>query len=126
MYNFAMNPKSYVPAGVFWTSIFLLAVGFLTVVGSLIPPRDSKSIGIAIGSLLLMWTAILILRNHKMALTFAFASAALLTIGVAYDAWRFSQFSWRGIGRLLVLTTLYWTVYLMYRKWWQREDKIVM
>jgi hypothetical protein len=117
MYNFAMSPKSEVPAGVFWTSLFLLVMGSLALVGSLLPARDSKAIVTATGSLLLIGTAILVLRNHKWALSFAVASASLLTIGVACDTLYGIQFSWRGIGRFVLLATLYWTACLWYRKW---------
>ena len=120
-----MNPKSDIPAGVFWASIFLLTFGFLTSVGYLLPPSEPKSIGIFIGALLVMWTAILILRNHKWALAFAFISASFLTIGVAYDALHTSQFSWRGIGRFFLLVSLYWATYLWYRKWRRTENKEV-
>jgi len=81
---------------------------------------------LAIGSILQTSTAILILRNHKWALPFAFATASLLTVGVAYDAWHYFQFSWRGVGRFLLLATLYWAAYLWYRKWRRTEDQAIV
>jgi hypothetical protein len=118
-----MNSKSHIPDGVVWAAIFLLLVGAAALVSSFIAPRNASSIVVAIGSILLMSTAILILRNHKWALPFAFATASLLTVGVAYDALRHFQLAWPGVGRFLLLAALYWSAFLWYRKWRRAEDK---
>lgn len=120
-----MNLNPDVPAGVFWTSISLFLLGSMTLVCSLLLRRDAKSIAIAVGSILLITTAISILRNHKWALSFAFTCASVLTIGVAYDALRDVPPSWHGIGRFILLAALYWTAYFWYRKWRRAEDKAI-
>jgi hypothetical protein len=121
-----MNLNLDVPAGVFWTSILLFFLGSMTLVGSLLRPRDVKSLAIAMGSILLITTAVSILRNHRWALSFAFTSASLLTIGLAYDALHHVPFTWQGVGRFILLAALYWTACLWYRKWRRTEDKAVV
>jgi hypothetical protein len=119
-----LNPN--VPVGVFWTSALLLFLGSVTLLGSLLPPRDAESIGVSVASILLITTAILILRNHKWALSFAFTSASLMTLGLAYEFIHHIPFTWQRVGRFILLVTMYWTAYLWYRKWRLAEEKQVV
>jgi len=95
---------------------FFLLYGILSFVGSFFLPRVVEILGYAAGSIVVIITAVLVLRNNRWASRFVFLCATIMTVDAGIDTHMFS--SPKNMTVLLaVRLTLYWAAYLWYRSW---------